>query len=118
MSNDSPDELFREALALHRAVGHDRAIAHTVRHVPDVKRELGRDAQALESYREALALYRGHPKTNPLEVANALRGMALLRERMGEAGEARELWTEASALYRSSGVEAGVEESERRLAYL
>ena len=64
-------------------------------------------------YREALAIYRRNERTPPLDLANALRGFALLK---GRSAEANALWQEARDLYAAVGVEAGVAESSGRLA--
>ena len=69
-------------------------------------------------YREALGLYRAHPEAAPLDVANAIRSMAVLKSEAGAVDEARALWEEAKQLYTATGIEAGVAESSRRLAQL
>lgn len=78
----------------------------------------GRLAEAASCYAEALALYRAGGATQPLELANTLRGLALVHEARGEGEEAAHLWREARDLYSRAGVAAGVAESERRLAAL
>jgi hypothetical protein len=69
-------------------------------------------------YHEALTIYRAHKETPPLDLANAIRGLALLKSNAGEVEEARALWAEARDLYAAVNVEAGVKESSRRLALL
>lgn len=70
------------------------------------------------NYREALAVYRGHPDTSPLDLANAIRGLAILASDTGKNEESRALWQEAHDLYAAVNVEPGVKESSRRLAML
>jgi hypothetical protein len=65
-----------------------------------------------------LRIYRDHPETPPLDLANALRGWALLKESMGEIKPAREQWQEAGKLYADVHVEVGVAESKRRVELL
>src|SRR6185312_15703655 len=93
-------------------------LAHTIRHIGDIHRHEGRTEPAESCYQEALAIYRAHAETPPLDLANALRGFALLKESLGASQEARALWEEAGKLYASVNVEAGVIESERRMALL
>lgn len=69
-------------------------------------------------YAESLRLYRSHKETPQLDLANALRGWALLKEATGEIVEARAFWLEAKDLYAEVQVEAGVAESSRRLDHL
>lgn len=102
--------LYSQAAELYRAAGHELRLAHTLRHAADVLRDDGKLAQAEPLYLEALALYRAHPEAPHLDLANALRPLALLRE-----AQARQLWTEARDLYDSVGVEAGVNECSQHL---
>jgi hypothetical protein len=63
-------------------------------------------------------LYRREERTPPLDLANSLRGMALLKEQLGEVEAAVASWEEARALFTSVQVEAGVVECTARLARL
>ncbi len=112
---DAALQLYEEAAALYRAEEDVLRLAHTVRHVGDIHRESKRPDLAEPCYREALDLYRGHERTPPLDLANAIRGLAILKDDAGEAEAARLLWQEARDLYASVNVEAGVAESSRRL---
>jgi tetratricopeptide (TPR) repeat protein len=109
---------YEEAVALYRAEGDVLRLAHTVRHVGDIQRGAGRLQLAERSYHEALELYRGHAGTPLLDLANTLRGFALLKNTVGDAEAARPLWEEARDLYAAVNVAAGVKESTRQLALL
>ena len=92
-----------------KAVAETRLkLAHTIRHLGDVYREQGHPQEAERCYEEALAIYRAHPEAPPLDLANAIRAMALLKN-------TSELWTEAKDLYEHCGIPAGVAACERRL---
>ncbi|MGA9417350.1 MAG: hypothetical protein WBV60_21855, partial [Terriglobales bacterium] len=91
--------------------------AHTVRHVADIRREAARLDLAESCYHEALHLYRNHAATPPLDLANAIRGLAILKTDAGDAATAIALWEEARDLYAAVNVEAGVAESNRRLVF-
>ena len=110
--------LYTEAAGLHRAAGNKQRLAHTVRHVADIHLDRGELEQAEPRYKEALDLYGDDRATQPLDFANAIRGMALLREQAGEREQAKALWEEARGLYQAVNVEAGVEESSRRIQAL
>lgn len=110
--------LYAEALALCRVQDDPLLVAHTVRHVGDLHREAGRLERAEPCYVEALELYRAHDHTHALDLANAVRPMALLRQAQGAHEEAITLWSEARELYAREGVEAGVVESDYHLARL
>jgi tetratricopeptide (TPR) repeat protein len=109
---------YEEAVALYRAEGDALKLAHTVRHVGDIYREASHPDLAESRYQEALALYHSHKETPPLELANAIRGLAILKCDAGEVDVARALWEEARDLYEAVNVAAGVAESNSRLAQL
>jgi hypothetical protein len=92
-------------------------LAHVIRHAGDIQRHERRAELAELLYHQALALYRSH-ETPPLELANAIRSLAILKSDAGEAESARLLWEEARELYALVKVDAGVAESSRRLALL
>jgi uncharacterized protein len=114
--------LYEEAAAIYRSLGDPLRLAHTIRHVGDILRKLGKLdhgklAAAEACYAEALRIYREHAETSPLDLANTLRGFALLRGDNGDEAGAALLWREAGDLYAAVNVQAGVDESERRLAF-
>jgi hypothetical protein len=80
--------------------------------------DAGRLELAEPCYHEALTSYRGNERTAPLDLANAIRPLAILKEQKGEVKEARSLWTDAKALYAAVDVHAGVAESSRHIAHL
>src|SRR5271169_5798519 len=104
---DSPRQHYEEAVAIYRGEGDALKLAHAIRHLGDILRHGGHRELAERSYREALNLYRGDERTPPLDLANALRGFAILQDDAGEVKEARSLWEEAGELYATVNVEAG-----------
>ena len=86
-----------------------------VRHLGDVHRLNGHPDLARPCYDEALALYRAYPDADPLDVANAIRSMAVLRQDAGEFAAACELWAAARGIYAELGIDAGVAECNHRL---
>jgi tetratricopeptide (TPR) repeat protein len=109
---------YEESVAIWRELDDPIRLAHTVRHLGDVHRAGGRPALAEPCYHEALALYRGSQETRPLDLANAIRSLAVLKEEAGERVEAGLLWEEAHDLYTALGVTAGVAESAARRSRL
>jgi tetratricopeptide (TPR) repeat protein len=105
---------YELAAALYREQDNPLRLAHTVRHVADILRGLGRWEEARALYAEAIEIYRAQPDSVALDMANALRGSALLKEATG--ADAVELWREARGLYAAAGIDAGVEEADRRIA--
>lgn len=109
---------YREAVELLRTCPDRLRFAHTIRHLADILRENGSPEDASLRYEEALKIYREYAETPPLDLANTLRGFALLKADIGEKEEAKSLWREARSLYESVNVQAGVEESELQIARL
>jgi tetratricopeptide (TPR) repeat protein len=111
-------DLYRQAAELYRLHGTPLELAHCVRHVGDILRRLERAEESATCYEEALAIYRREEQAPLLDVANAVRGFALLEEQRGHAAEAIALWRRALELYRQTGIEAGVAEGEKSIARL
>ena len=116
--NDAAVQHYREAVGILKGEPDRLRFAHTIRHLADILREDGSPEEAAACYEEALKVYREHTETPPLDLANALRGFALLKGGIGENEQASSLWREARSLYESVNVQAGVEESERQIARL
>jgi tetratricopeptide (TPR) repeat protein len=111
-------QCYREAVAIYRDRGDKLAKAHGIRHIADILREQKAGAEAEKAYDKALAIYRAHPETPPLDLANTLRGFALLKEGAGDGEEAVLLWYQALDLYSRAGVQAGVAECQSNIAFL
>ncbi len=115
---DAARPLMEEAVALCRADNNALVLAHTVRHLGDILYDDGSLEQAERSYQEALDLYRGDPHTAPLDLANAMRPLAILKGRLGQTAQARSLWIEARDLYLAINVPDGAAECTYRMARL
>jgi tetratricopeptide (TPR) repeat protein len=104
---------YEEAVALFREADEPRVLAHTVRHLGDVYLEQGRPDLAEPCYHEALGLYRSNEDDSSLDLANAVRSLAVLRWE-----QAKTLWEEVLDLCTSLSIEAGINESKARVAAL
>jgi tetratricopeptide (TPR) repeat protein len=109
---------YEEAVTIYREQGDLLRLAHSVRHVGDIYLEEGQLVPAEPCYQEALKIYRANAGTAALDLANTLRGFAILKQELAQKEEARQLWMEARDLYESMNVDAGVAESARRIAQL
>jgi len=115
---DAARPLYEEAVAICREEDDALTLAHAVRHLGDIHQDAGRVELAEPCYNEALAIYRSHKETSPLDLANAIRPLAILKGRAGEKEEAIRLWKEAGDLYGAANVQEGVTESSAQLARL
>jgi len=116
--SDAAREHCAEAVAIYRKQDTPLRLAHAVRHLGDVHQEAGHPGLAEPCYDEALALYRSHEATPALDLANAIRSLAVLKDQAGANQEARRLWEEARDLYEAVNVKQGVAGSSARLALL
>ena len=117
-------ELWQESVALLRTAHDPLQLAHKLRHLGDLLRTEGPVDEARSLLEEAVALHRDHSKDhdeNPnvsLDLANALRRLALLNEEQEEIDTARTQWAEARDLYARLGISAGVDEAAQHLRAL
>jgi tetratricopeptide (TPR) repeat protein len=111
-------EHYLHAAKIYRSTSDPLRLAHTIRHVGDILRKHGGLEDAKPCYEEAVALYRQHSESSKLDVANALRGFALLSEDLGDITRAKSLWQDARHLYEAVHVQAGIEESDEHLRHL
>ena len=115
---DAARRHYEEAAAIFAVEKYDLGVAHAIRHIADIHREAGNIEEAESSYDHALWLYRDIQDTPPLDLANAIRGLAILKSDSAQSARARELWTEARDLYSKANVTAGVDECSHRLKSL
>ena len=115
MPEHSEAELRPLIERLRRENARGLKLAHAVRHLGDALRRSDRLDECEKCYAEALEIYRAHPEVGALELANALRGAALLEEKLARRDRAIVLWQEAKTLYETAGVAKGVDEASRHL---
>ena len=108
-------EWCQKSLSCYVETGNKNKIAHAMRHVADLQRDLGMEEEAKRNYQEAIKMYRDSSNVNKLALANALRGFGLLLERRGKIEESIIIWKETQALYACCKLQAGVEESNQKL---
>jgi tetratricopeptide (TPR) repeat protein len=109
---------YVDALALCRRQDRPLRTAHIARHLGDLYRVSGLAQQAEPLLTEAVLLYRQNLDTKVLDLANAIRPLALLKTAQGDVEGARPLWQEAQVLYSSVKVEAGATECSAQLVKL
>ncbi len=106
---------YEDAVAIERKLDDPLAVAHTVRHVADILRELGVFDRSAAEYNDALRIYRAHPAANRLDLANAVAGFARLQTAIGDHQAARPLWEEAREIYAALEIQPGVDECDGHL---
>lgn len=109
---------YGDALVAARRDQRAASVAYLARHLGDLSRRASAFLEAETLLSEALSYYRTHLDTTVLELANAIRPLALLKGAEGDISNAIELWREAQVLYGAIGVVAGVEEGTGHLREL
>ena len=107
---------YAGAATLYREIGPPERLAYAIRHEADVLREESRLAEAEPLYLEAASIYRKQGDEAALDLANTLRGLALLAESSGKPDASQPLWQEARQLYAKCNVQAGVAECDQKLS--
>ena len=100
---------YRDAASIARARGDVLVLAHRLRHIGDIHLDRDEVGEAEPWLVEALQLYRSRDDARILDVANALRPMAIFHEKGGQASAAAAFREEAAALYARAGVKIGPE---------
>ena len=106
---------YAGAATLYREIGPPARLAYAIRHEADLLREECRSAEAEPLYLEAASIYRAQGEEAALDLANTLRGLALVAESSGKPDASKSFWQEARQLYAKCNVEAGVAECDKKL---
>lgn len=88
-------------------------VAHALRHLGDIYLDEEELEEAENYYEKSLRIYNNQKPTSPLDLANTLRGYALLLEKQGDFRESLECWKKARTIYEDQLIMPGVEESDR-----
>jgi tetratricopeptide (TPR) repeat protein len=110
----SAEANYRLAAEMFRTLRDPLRTAHNMRHLADILRETGRSHEAAPFYSESIEFFRKSGEY-PLQLANALRGLALMQGDLKDFSGSLQSWAEAKALYQMVSVDAGVAESRKRI---
>lgn len=111
-------QLCQESLSYYKKSKDLNKIAHSTRHIADLEYHLGNYDNSEEFYKASLKLYRENKNTNSLDMANALRGYAILLEKNKKGLEAIQIWTGAKQYYEASNIKAGINEANKKIKLL
>jgi tetratricopeptide (TPR) repeat protein len=115
-NSEAASHHYANAAVLYRQVGPPARLAYAIRHEADVLREMCHPAEAEPLYLEAAGIYRQLGEKATLDLANTLRGLALVNESAVKMDASKALWQEARELYAKCNVEAGVAECNKKLS--
>jgi tetratricopeptide (TPR) repeat protein len=107
---------YANAGVLYRQLGLRERLAYAIRHEADILRETGKVVEAEPLYLEAEEIYRQLGEQATLDLANTLRGLALVNESAGKMDASKALWQQARELYEKCKVEPGVAECDEKLS--
>jgi tetratricopeptide (TPR) repeat protein len=109
--------LYEEAAESFQAEKQTARWAHALRRAAEFAVRTGDSTTGLREAIIVIEYYRSSPPTS-LEMAKALRALAMAEAAAGERDSALAHWDEARTLYMDAGVADGVVEAERRVASL
>jgi len=107
---------YANAAVLYRRIGPPERLAYAIRHEADLLRQSQHSSEAETLYLEAEAIYRQGGEDSALDLANTLRGLALVKEAQGDLNASRPRWQEARELYATCNVKVAVAECDKRLS--
>ncbi len=110
--------LCRKSVAFYEKSGDTDKIAHATRHLADLLCAVGNYAESESKYRDAIKLYDDSTLSHRGDIANALRGFAIVLEKGNKRQEAIAIWGRVRESYRECKLQAGVDEANQRLAAL
>lgn len=93
-------------------------MAHSIRHRADLLAAQNELNEAYISYSKSIELYRSNSDTKDGDLANALRGYALILEEMGTVDNALSIWVEIRQIYTTHNLTEGMEEAESKIKEL
>ena len=108
----------KETISYYTKAKNPNKIAHAIRHRADLQNELGHIEEAEMNYIKAIDLYRDNPDSPNGDLANALRGYALLLEKKKMYEDAILVWREIGELYLKCQFPLGVLEAKNRINQL
>jgi hypothetical protein len=109
---------YASAAALYSQIGPPAMLACSLRHEADLWMQTNQPAEAEPLYLEAANIYRQGGEESALDLARALRSLALIAEGKGETSAARSFWQEACEIYARRNVKDSLEECNRKLSLL
>src|SRR5208283_4594253 len=87
---------YRQATEMFRTLRDPLRSAHNMRHLADILRETGKPLESAPFYSESIEFYRRSGEY-PLQLANALRGLALMQGDLKDFAGSLQSWAEAKA---------------------
>jgi tetratricopeptide (TPR) repeat protein len=109
---------YAGAAVLYRQIGPPERLGYALRHEADILRKACLPVEAEPVYVEAAGIYQQQGEGAELDLANTLRGLALVNESLGKVDASRSLFEQARSLYAKRNVEAGVAECKEKLSQL
>ncbi len=95
------------AIALLRQAGDGVALAHALRRAGDIFLDQGDLDRAAAALAEAFVLYEAAADAPEIDIADAVRSVALLAEALGEPQQALMMWQDARERYAGSRCDEG-----------
>lgn len=109
-------ESYQLALGHFKQMRDQLMIAHTLRHLAEIRQEVGDLEAARNDYEACSRLYDNAAEVSKMDLANFYRAYALFLEQdQAEKSVIERYWERAKAIYTEYGIEEGVKECDLHL---
>jgi len=109
---------YQQSLAFYQKTDLQDKVAHSLRHVADTFYSLNNIEEARSQYESVIEIYHSQENTNDVDIANALRGYALVLEKQNEKVAAAKEWATILSIYEKYNLQAGIKEAKQKITRL
>lgn len=109
---------YQQSLAFYEKTPFKDKVAHSLRHVADTFYSLNEIEEARSRYENVLEIYSAQEETNDVDMANALRGYALVLEKQDEKAAAVKEWSTILTIYEKYNLKSGITEAKSKIDQL
>ncbi len=106
---------YQQALESFRNGEDSLKLAHTHRHLAEMKGELNDLNEARDHFQQCRLLYETHSEASQMDLANFCRAYALFLEKDRQQDESMVYWRKARDIYAHFGIDEGVKECDDHL---
>ncbi|TQV70922.1 tetratricopeptide repeat protein [Aliikangiella marina] len=109
---------YQQSQAFYEKTELQDKVAHSIRHVADTFYSLNEIEKARAQYESAIKMYNTQADTNDVDIANTLKGYALVLEKQNENEAAKKKWSTILSIYEKYNIQSGINEAKGKIEQL